>query len=123
MINPRQIKLIEITIQYLQFMTSIFLIILSATGVAFYFFWGNKSKKKQIGNLWPFALPAGIVLATFIFIAALYKRLIMGLAGTEGITPYMEFWFSYVGYVLWPALFLSIAILVIALIMVNRKIK
>ena len=120
--QPHIQELIETTIQFLQFMTSIFLIILSATGIAFYYHWTTKSRKMEIVELLPFALPAGIVLLTFLFIGYLYRLLIKSLAAGS-IEPYIEFWFSYVGYVLWLALFVSIVCLVIALIMVNRKIK
>ena len=102
-------------------MTSIFLIILSATGVAFYYYWTKKSKT-QIKLLLIFSLPAGIILGVFIFIGFLYEILIKSLAGGN-ITPYVEVWFPYVGYVLWPALFVSVAMLVAALIIVDKKVQ
>lgn len=118
--SPHQLKLVEITVRFLEFMTSIFVIVLTATGATFYYYWTTKSNSKKLKDFWPLAIPSGIVLGIFIFIGLVYWKLISGLA--EGvIRVYVEFWFNFVGYILWPALFVSIVSLFTAFVLMTRK--
>ena len=120
--GPHHLKLVETTIQFLQFMTSIFIIILSASGATFYYYWTNKLNGLQVKNLWPFVLPTGIVFGAFIFIGVIYSMLIDALS--EGtISKYVDFWFKYVGIVLWLAIFISVSLLGLAFILVSRKVQ
>ena len=118
--DENHIKMLEMTVKYLEFVTPLFLIILSASGVAFYYYWTNKAKHLKIKNLWPFALPAAVVLAALFFIAHLYSRVIDSF-GEGLISSYMLFWFNWVGWLLWLGLFGGIVLLVIAFLMLDRK--
>jgi len=114
------LKLVDTTVVFLQYMTSVFLIILTSSGALVYYYWTTKFKKAKVKDLLPFALPAAIILGGLVFIGEVYRKLIAALSSGI-ITKYMEFWFKYVGLVLWPALFFSIACLVFAFIWVNRR--
>lgn len=118
--EPHHLKLVETTIQFLQFMTSIFIIVLTATGAAFYYYWTNKMINMKIIDFWPFVIPAASVIGAFIFMARTYSILINGLAGGT-ITQYMEFWFKWVGLVLWLGLAISIGGALFAFIIIHRK--
>ncbi len=118
--GAHHLKLVETTVQFLQFMTSIYVIVLTATGAAFYFYWTNKLNALKIKDLWPFIIPTGIVFVAFIFIGIAYRLLIEGLAAGI-ISKYMEFWFQYVGLALWLGLFLSIFFLLIAFVTAHKK--
>ena len=118
--ETHHLKLVEATVQFLQFMTSVLIIVLTATGAAFYYFWTTKINEIKMKHLWPLVLPAGSVFGAFIFMGITYRILVDGLA--EGtISRYMEFWFEWVGLILWGALGLSIGTLLIAFIVVHRK--
>jgi hypothetical protein len=119
--DPHHQKLIEITVQFLQFITSIFVILLTATGAAFFYYYTNKLKGKNIGALWPLAIPSTIMLGAFVFIWVVYKRLIDGLA--EGIIiRYMEFWYKYTELTLGLLLIGTILFLVVSFVWVHKKI-
>jgi hypothetical protein len=119
-LDAQTLKLIDTTIVFLQYMTSVLLIILTASGALFYYYWTTKLERIGVKGLWPFALPAGIILTALVFIGFTYRGLVVGLS--SGIlAKYIDFWFKYVGVVLWPALFLSIVGLFFALIMVHRS--
>jgi len=118
--ETHHLKLVETTIQFLQFMTSIFIILLTATGAVFYYYWTNKTRNMKIRDLWPFVIPAASVIGVFIFMARTYSILINGLAGGT-ITQYMEFWFKWVGLVLWLGLAISIGGALFAFIIVHKK--
>ena len=76
----------------------------------------------QVKNLWPFVLPTGIVFGAFIFIGVIYSMLIDALS--EGtISKYVDFWFKYVGIVLWLAIFISVSLLGLAFILISRKVQ
>lgn len=113
-------KMVETTIQYLQFIGSIFLVILSATGAALYYYWTNKLNNLKEKDFWPFAIPAAIVLGAFIFIGHIYGKLINDLAGGS-ISSYVQFWFEWVGTVLWVPLFAAVLSLVFAFIKLYRR--
>ena len=118
--GPHLLKLIDTTIEFLQYFTSVFLIVLTANGTAFYYYWTNRSDTMRIKDFWPFAVSAGIVLGAFVFIGITYANLIDSLS--EGIIrKYMEFWFKWVGLILWPALIGSILFLIISFIMVHKR--
>jgi len=116
--NGQTLQLIDTTIVFLQYMTSVFLIILTASGALFYYYWITKMENLRVKDLLPFALPAAIILGVLFFIGMVYQGLITALSSGI-ITKYMEFWFKYVGLVLWPALFFSIICLVFAFIRVH----
>jgi hypothetical protein len=120
--SPNLLEAADATIQYLQFSTSLFLIILTANGIAFFYYWTTKLGKIKAKCLYAlFGIPAGIVLIAFIFIGITYSRLIDSLAA--GIpSKYVEFWFDWSGLILWLPLVLSIISLAFALIMVNKKV-
>jgi len=120
--SPNLLKAADATIQFLQFFTSLFLIILTANGIAFYYYWTTKPDKIKAKCLYIyFGIPAGIVLIAFIFIGITYSKLIGSLAA--GIpSKYVEFWFSWSGLILWPTLVLSIGSLVFVLIRVHNKV-
>ena len=118
--GPHELKLVDTTVQFIQYISSILLIILSASGAAFYYFLTNKLNNLKLKHLWPFAIPAGIVVAAFYFIGRLYSTLITGLA--EGsISNYVGFWFKYAGYIFWCSILVGILTLVGAFILVHRK--
>lgn len=115
-----ELKLVETTINFLQFMTSIYLIIITASGAAFYYYWTKKLNGGKLKDLWPFGLPAAIVLGSFIFIGYIYSKLINALA--EGIlSSYMLFWFRGIGVFLWVVLFFGVSSLIFAFIKVHRR--
>lgn len=120
--DTQTLKLVDTTVVFLQYMTSVFLIILTASGALFYYYWTTKLEKVRLKHLLPFALPAGIILGGLVFIGEVYRKLIAALSSGI-ITKYMEFWFKYVGLLLWPALFLSIICLVFAFIRVHRRVR
>lgn len=116
------LKAANATVQLLQFSTSLFLILLTANGIAFFYYWTTKLRKIKAKCLYIyFGIPAGIVLFAFILIGITYSKLIDSLAA--GIpSEYMEFWFNWGGLILWPAFILSIGSLIIGLIRVQNKV-
>lgn len=120
--DPQTLKLVDTTVVFLQYMTSVFLIILTASGALFYYYWTTKLEKVGLKDFLPFALPAGLILGGLVFIGAVYRKLIDALSSGI-ITKYMEFWYKYVGLLLWPVLFFSIICLVFAFIRVHRRVK
>ena len=114
------LKLVDTTIEFLQYITSVFLIVLTANGAAFYYYWTKSSDTIHMKDFWPFAVSAGMVLGAFVFIGITYANLIDALS--EGIIgKYVEFWFEWVGLILWPALFVSILFLIISFIMFHKR--
>jgi len=119
--GPHELKLVDTTVSFLQYLSSILLIILSATGAAFYYYYTKKlNNNLKLKHLWPFAIPAAIVVLAFCFIGYLYFELINGL-GEGSISDYVHFWSKYVGYIFWGSIFISMLTLVIAFIVVHRK--
>jgi len=57
-------------------MTSVFLIILTASGALFYYYWITKMENLRVKDLLPFALPAAIILGVLFFIGMVYQGLI-----------------------------------------------
>ena len=119
--EPHHIKLIESTTQFLQFFTSINVIILSAVGAAFYYYWTTKPSGMRLLDFWPFAVPSGFVLFSIVVIALFYRELINGLAAGI-IQDYIGFWFKWT-WILWVSLFVSIGTLIFALPKVHSKRK
>jgi hypothetical protein len=119
-VGPHELKLIETTVQFLQYMTSVFLVILSASGVAFYYYWTNKLNGMSLINLWPFGVPVIIVFMVFCFIGYLYSALIAALS-KGAISDYVIFWSKYAGCFLWGGLFFSILALSFAFINIHRR--
>jgi hypothetical protein len=120
--DPFHQKIVEITVQFLQFITSIFVILLSATGAAFFYYYTNKLKGSRVKLLWPLAVPTGIMLVAFIVIWIAYKSLIDWLA--EGIiSKYVTFWYSNLQWMLEAILILSLLTLFGAFILVHKKTK
>ena len=90
------LKAANATVQLLQFSTSLFLILLTANGIAFFYYWTTKLRKIKAKCLYIyFGIPAGIVLFAFILIGITYSKLIDYL---EAVIPreYMELWFNWV---------------------------
>ena len=118
--DERHLKLIDVTIHYLQFMSTLFLIVLTACGSAFYYYWTTRPSNSELRDFWPFSLPSSIVLIALIFAGHIYGRLITALA--EGyITKYVLFWLNWVGIIQWCLFFLSVLALVFLFIKIHRR--
>jgi len=115
------VKLIETTVQFLQFMTSIFAIVLSATGASFYYYWTTKSSNTTVRNLAAFIWPAGMALLAFLIIGYIYALQIDSLSAGF-ITDYRFFWINWSALILGLLLCTNIVILFFAFIRVHRNI-
>ncbi len=122
MMENHHIKIIETTIQYLQFMISIFLIILSASGATFYYFWTTKLEKIKLKGLWSLVLPTGTVFIAIFFCLYIYSELLDALA-IGSITDYMNRWSSWTEIILTVLLFIGIATLLYAFINLHKRSK
>ena len=115
------LKLIEMTVQFLQFMTSIFAIVLSAIGASFYYYWTTRSSNIPVRDLAAFAWPAGMALFAFLTMGYIYALQIDSLSAGF-ITDYRFFWINWSALILGLILCANIVILVCAFIRVHRNV-
>ena len=117
--DARHLKLIDVLITYLNYMTTLFLVILTACGSAFYYYWTTRQQNSKLTDFWPFSLPFSIVLIALLFTGHTYDRLINAIAGGS-VSEYVLFMLNWAGIIQGCLLLFSILALLFMFIKVRR---